>query len=58
MFKGNSDGNTTVYHNLTKALLVASEIHFLPHLWESRIAMRVEIYGCPGNICIFFSSFK
>ena len=32
---------------------MAAKIHFLPCSWENRIAMRVEIYGCPGNIASF-----
>ena len=32
---------------------MAAKIHFLPCSWKNLIAMRVEIYGCPGNIASF-----
>ena len=32
---------------------MAAKIHFLPCSWEKLRAMRVEIYGCPGNIASF-----
>lgn len=32
---------------------MAARINFLPCSWENLIAMRMEIYGCPGNIASF-----
>ena len=49
IFDGNSDSNTVVRHNLTK-VITARYIRFQPTVWHVLASMRVELYGCFGNV--------
>lgn len=44
-FNGNSDGDSVV-ENEFDIPIVARYIRFRPINWQSRIAMRIEVYGC------------
>lgn len=44
VFKGNSDNNSEVRHNLLQPFR-ARYLRFLPQAWNSHITMRVEAYG-------------
>nr|UEK51597.1 neurexin IV-like protein [Parasacculina yatsui] len=44
-FAGNSDGDSVVENEL-EVPIVARYIRFRPTNWQSRIAMRIEVYGC------------
>ena len=44
-----------VYHKLSQAIR-ARYIRFRPTAWHGHISMRVEVYGCRGNVA--FSSTK
>nr|CAG4638226.1 EOG090X00DN [Cyclestheria hislopi] len=46
MFKGNSDGDS-IRRNRFDTPIIAQYIRINPTRWHDRIAMRVEIYGCP-----------
>lgn len=48
LFVGNTDGNTVVNHDLNPPI-GARYIRFRPKGYHTVIAMRVELYGCPGN---------
>ncbi|XP_078344006.1 uncharacterized protein LOC144629649 [Oculina patagonica] len=44
-FSGNTDRDTVVSHDLNPPIR-ARYIRFRPETWHTRIAMRVEVYGC------------
>ena len=49
IFPGNGDSETAVY-NILKPPITARYIRILPIAWYKNIAMRIEIYGCTGNV--------
>ncbi|XP_068677063.1 uncharacterized protein [Montipora foliosa] len=49
VFDGNKNSDTVVYNDLTP-IITARFIRFLPWQWNNRIAMRIEIFGCPDCI--------
>ncbi|KAL9953929.1 hypothetical protein ACROYT_G041405 [Oculina patagonica] len=49
-FAGNKDQDTVVYHVLNPPI-TARYIRFRPVAWQTRIAMRVELYGCQQDSC-------
>ena len=49
VFAGNNDQKTIVYHDLSPPI-VGRYIRFCPANWQEGIAMRVELFGCSGNI--------
>ena len=49
IFDGNSDRETVVRHNLTK-VITARYIRFQPTVLHVLASMRVELYGCFGNV--------
>ena len=49
VFAGNYDQMTVVYHDLSPPI-VGRYIRFRPVNWQEGIAMRVELFGCPGNL--------
>lgn len=51
-FDGNLDQNTIVKHEITNPPIRARYIRFQPVSWKGNIAMRAEIYGCKGKVCI------
>ncbi|CAH3166775.1 unnamed protein product [Porites evermanni] len=48
-FVGNTDENTIVYNELNGSI-VARYTRFQPTAWHNHISMRVELYGCKGNL--------
>ena len=52
VFDGNKNSDTVVYNDLTP-IITARFIRFLPWQWNNRIAMRIEIFGCPGIVIGF-----
>ena len=54
VFYGNQDVNTVVSNKL-KQPITARYIRFKPLLWNYRISMRVEIYGCLGIVQILYT---
>jgi len=48
IFKGNTDTDTEVRHELQKPIL-ARFVKFHPMTWHEHITMRVEIYGVPSR---------
>ena len=48
-FVGNTDQETVVKHELNGSFR-ARYIRFRPTGWYRHISMRVEVYGCKGNI--------
>ena len=47
MFLGNSDRTTVVKHFFSpNTRIFARSVRFHPKGWNSRVSMRVEIYGC------------
>ena len=46
MFKGNTDGES-IRRNRFETPIIAQYIRINPTRWNDRIAMRVELYGCP-----------
>ena len=48
-FSGNSDEDSVVYHQLNPPIR-ARYIRFRPIAWNGHISMRVELYGCQGNV--------
>ena len=51
MFDGNDDSDTIVY-NILNPPFTARYIRVVPVEWHTRISMRLEIYGCAGNLVI------
>ena len=49
VFAGNYDQKTIVYHDLNPPI-VGRYIRFRPVNWQEGIAMRVELFGCSGNL--------
>ena len=49
VFAGNYDQKTIVYHDLSPPI-VGRYIRFRPVNWQEGIAMRVELFGCSGNL--------
>ena len=49
VFAGNYDQKAIVYHDLSPPI-VGRYIRFRPVNWQEGIAMRVELFGCPGNL--------
>ena len=49
IFPGNGDSETAVF-NILKPPITARYIRILPIAWYKNIAMRIEIYGCTGNV--------
>ena len=49
---GNTDRETVVKHGLKEGIR-ARYIRFRPTAWHKHISMRVEVYGCNGNIIGF-----
>ena len=48
-FLGNTDQDTVVKHRFIEGIR-ARYIRFCPTGWHNHISMRVEVYGCKGNI--------
>ena len=48
-FAGNTDQDTVVYHNLSSPIR-ARYIRFRPTSWIGGVTMRVELYGCLGDV--------
>ncbi|CAH3197417.1 unnamed protein product, partial [Porites evermanni] len=48
VFTGNDDSDTVVYNALSPPVTTMF-LRVLPIAWNSRISMRIELYGCPGN---------
>ena len=48
-FLGNTDQDTVVKHRFIEGIR-ARYIQFHPTGWHNHISMRVEVYGCKGNI--------
>lgn len=51
VFTGNTDRDTVVSRDLYPPIRVRY-IRFRPVSWEGHISMRVELYGCQGNVPI------
>lgn len=51
VFTGNTDRDTVVSRDLYPPIR-ARYIRFRPVTWEGHISMRVELYGCQGNVPI------
>ena len=51
VFDGNNDKDTVVSHDVNPPI-TARYIRFRPVEWRGNIAMRVELYGCHGNVKI------
>ena len=51
IFPGNGDSETAVF-NILKPPITARYIRISPIAWYKNIAMRIEIYGCTGNVLI------
>ena len=49
VFTGNDDSDTVVYNALSPPVTTMF-VRVLPITWNSRISMRIELYGCPGNL--------
>ena len=49
VFTGNDDSDTVVYNALSPPVTTMF-VRVLPMAWNSRISMRIELYGCPGNL--------
>ena len=49
VFTGNDDSDTVVYNALSPPVTTMF-VRVLPIAWNSRISMRIELYGCPGNL--------
>ena len=49
VFAGNYDQKAIVYHDLSPPI-VGRYIRFRPVNWQEGIAMRVELFGCSGNL--------
>ncbi|XP_073259033.1 uncharacterized protein [Porites lutea] len=49
VFIGNTDSETVVYNKLSLSIRTRF-IRILPIQWNRQIAMRIEVYGCPGCI--------
>ena len=49
VFTGNDDSDTVVYNALSPPVTTRF-VRVLPMAWNSRISMRIELYGCPGNL--------
>ena len=47
MFNGNTDSETVVYNKLPISIKTRF-IRLLPMQWKNQIAIRIEVYGCPG----------
>ncbi|XP_068676816.1 uncharacterized protein [Montipora foliosa] len=45
VFKGNSDKNTVVKHNIVPSI-TARFVRVHPKTWQGHISMRMELYGC------------
>ena len=52
VFTGNDDSDTVVYNALSPPVTTMF-VRVLPIAWNSRISMRIELYGCPGNLSKF-----
>ncbi|XP_070563234.1 neurocan core protein-like [Ptychodera flava] len=48
--RGNSDGNTVVYHDLEDDAFTTQYVRFYPMTWHDHISMRVEVYACQWTI--------
>lgn len=49
VFTANKDRDTVVYHKLTLPRKVRY-IRVIPWTWHNHISMRMELYGCLGNL--------
>ena len=49
MFDGNKDRDTPMY-NMLNPPITARFVRICPVAWHSHISMRMEIYGCQGNV--------
>ena len=49
VFVGNHDQKTIFYHDLSPPI-VGRYIRFRSVNWQEGIAMRVELFGCSGNL--------
>ena len=49
VFTGNDDSDAVVYNALSPPVTTMF-VRVLPIAWNSRISMRIELYGCPGNL--------
>ena len=49
VFTGNDDSDTVVYNALSPPVTTMF-VRILPIAWNRRISMRIELYGCPGNL--------
>ena len=60
VFDGNWDNNSVRKHFFTMKVL-ARYVRLWPHSYNNRIAVRWEVYGCPGKVkrmmsaCMFLS---
>ena len=57
VFDGNKDQDTVVYNELNPPI-TARYIRFRPVDWHGHISMRVELYGCQGDVCHISSHYK
>ena len=55
VLSGNQNFRSVVLNKLRQPI-TARYIRFKPLLWNYRIGMRTEIYGCPGIVKILFYS--
>ena len=49
VFDGNTNMDSVVFHQVDPPI-IARVIRFRPIAWKDHISMRVELYGCKGNV--------
>lgn len=55
VFDGNTNMDSVVFHQVDPPI-IARVIRFRPIAWKGHVSMRVELYGCKGNVYIVSES--